>query len=139
MRTVPAGGVVPTSWPPDFRQGMMVSSKRLRVAALTPGPARHSGANTETSAYSRFRIADISGGVMPEGSLVRLAGSERGSLPDVTDTAPVDTSERAEVTLVLRRRAELPEEIVVGPIVLCRVELAEWYGADPAALDLVLP
>src|SRR5260370_7632641 len=98
MRTVPAGGVVPTSWPPDFQQGMMLSSNRLRVPALTPGPARHSGANTETSAYSRFRIAEISGGVMPEGSLVRLAGSERGSLPDVTDTAPVATSERAEVT-----------------------------------------
>src|SRR5260370_30282953 len=50
MRTVPAGGVVPTSWPPDFQQGMMLSSNRLRVPALTPGPARHSGANTETSA-----------------------------------------------------------------------------------------
>ncbi len=28
----------------------MLSSNRLRVPALTPGPARHSGANTETSA-----------------------------------------------------------------------------------------
>ena len=27
---------------------------------------------------------------MPEGSLVRLAGSERGSLPDITDTASVE-------------------------------------------------
>ena len=74
---------------------------------------------------------------MPEGSLVRLAGSERGSLPDITDTASVDTSERAEVTLVLRRRAELPKEIVVGPTVLSRDELAERYGADPADVDLV--
>ena len=74
---------------------------------------------------------------MPEGSLVRLAGSERGSLPDITDTASVDTSERAEVTLVLRRRAELPEEIVLGPTVLSRDELAERYGADPADVDLV--
>ena len=68
---------------------------------------------------------------------MRLAGSERGSLPDVTDAAPVDTSERAEVTLVLRRRAELPEEIVVGPTVLSRDELAERYGADLADVDLV--
>ena len=74
---------------------------------------------------------------MPEGSLVRLAGSERGSLADITDTASVDTSERAEVTLVLRRRAELPKEIVVGPTVLSRDELAEGYGADPADADLV--
>src|SRR5260370_28649094 len=131
MRTVPAGGVVPTSWPPDFQQGMMLSSNRLRVPALTPGPARHSGANTETSAYSRFRIADISGGVMPEGSLVRLAGSERGSLPDVTDTAPVDTSERAEVTLVLRPRAELPGEIGRGAIASTHAGPTHPYVADP--------
>ena len=76
---------------------------------------------------------------MPDesGSSVRLAGSERGSLPDVTDTAPLNTRERAEVTLVLRRRAELPEEIVAGPTVLSRDELAERYGADPADVDLV--
>ena len=76
---------------------------------------------------------------MPEksGSMVRLAGSERGSLPDVTDVAPLNTQERAEVTLVLRRRAELPEEIVVGPTVLSSDELAERYGADPADVDLV--
>jgi kumamolisin len=76
---------------------------------------------------------------MPDdsGSLVRLAGSERGSLPGVTDTAPLDTQERAEVTVVLRRRAELPEEIVTGPAVLSRDELAARYGADPADVDLV--
>ncbi|HLM88150.1 MAG TPA: S53 family peptidase [Streptosporangiaceae bacterium] len=76
---------------------------------------------------------------MPDksGSSVRLAGSERGLLPDVTDTAPLNTQERAEVTLVLRRRTELPEEIVVGPTVLSRDELAGRYGADPADVDLV--
>jgi len=76
---------------------------------------------------------------MPDksGSSVRLSGSERGSLPDVTDTAPLNTRERAEVTLVLRRRAELPEEIVVGPTVLSSDELAERYGADPDDVDLV--
>src|ERR1700733_5390367 len=76
---------------------------------------------------------------MPDesGSLVQLAGSDRASLPDVTETAPVDTSERAEITVVLRRRAELPAEIVEGPTVLSHAELGEGYGADPADVDLV--
>ena len=76
---------------------------------------------------------------MPDesGSLVPLAGSERGALPEVTDAGPLETSERAEITLVLRRRAELPEEIVTGPTVLTADELAERYGADPADVDLV--
>jgi kumamolisin len=76
---------------------------------------------------------------MPDepGSLVRLEGSERGPLPDVTDTAPLNTQERAEISLVLRRRAELPEEIVAGPTVLSSDELAERYGADPGDVDLV--
>ena len=76
---------------------------------------------------------------MPDesGSLVRLAGSERASLPDVTQTAPLNTQERAEITVVLRRRAELPAEIVAGPTVLSTAELAGGYGADPADVDLV--
>ena len=49
----------------------------------------------------------------------------------------LDTSERAELTLVLRRRADLPAEIVEGPTVLTADELAERYGADPADVDLV--
>ena len=76
---------------------------------------------------------------MPDepGSLVRLAGSERASLPEATEAAPLDTSERAEITVVLRRRAELPAEIVEGPTVLSHAELGEGYGADPADVDLV--
>jgi kumamolisin len=76
---------------------------------------------------------------MPDesGSLVQLAGSERASLPDVTETAPLNLQERAEVTVVLRRRAELPAEIVEGPTVLSHAELGEGYGADPADVDLV--
>jgi kumamolisin len=73
---------------------------------------------------------------MPE-SLVPLAGSERASLPDVTDTAPLNTAERAEITVVLRRRAELPAEIIEGPTVLSSAQLAAGYGADPADVDLV--
>ena len=76
---------------------------------------------------------------MPDesGSLVQLAGSERAPLPGATEAGPLDTSQRAEVTVVLRRRAELPEEIVVGPTVLSGDELAGRYGADPADVDLV--
>ncbi len=76
---------------------------------------------------------------MPDepGSLVRLAGSERASLPDVIQIAPLNTRERAEITVVLRRRAELPAEIVEGPTVLSTAELADGYGADPADVDLV--
>src|SRR5579871_2901226 len=76
---------------------------------------------------------------MPDesGSLVQLSGSERASLPDVTETAPLNAGERAEITIVLRRRAELPAEIVEGPTVLSHAELGERYGADPADVDLV--
>jgi kumamolisin len=76
---------------------------------------------------------------MPDesGSLVLLAGSERASLPDVIQTGPLDAQERAEITVVLRRRAELPAEIVEGPTVLSTAELADGYGADPADVDLV--
>jgi kumamolisin len=74
---------------------------------------------------------------MPDCSLVQLAGSACRPLPDVTDIGPLDTDERAEITLVLRRRAELPEEITAGPVVLTSDELAAYYGADSADVDLV--
>src|SRR5580658_803874 len=70
-------------------------------------------------------------------SLVQLPGSERASLTDVTPAGPLDASERAEITVVLRRRAELPEEIIAGPTVLSTDELAAQYGADPNDVDLV--
>src|SRR6266851_1634660 len=77
--------------------------------------------------------------IMPDESysLVQLPGSERASLPDASPAGELDTSERAELTLILRRRAQLPAEIVEGPTVLSRDELAEGYGADPADVDLV--
>jgi kumamolisin len=76
---------------------------------------------------------------MPEESepLVQLAGSERAPLPGAAPAGQLDTSERAELTLVLRRRAEIPADIVEGPTVLTGDQLAERYGADPADVDLV--
>ena len=38
---------------------------------------------------------------------------------------------------MLRRRAEIPADIVEGPTVLTGDQLAERYGADPADVDLV--
>jgi kumamolisin len=76
---------------------------------------------------------------VPEEShpLVPLPGSDRAPLPDATPAGPLDTSERAELTLVLRRRADLPADVLAGPTVLTGDELAERYGADPADVDLV--
>jgi kumamolisin len=74
---------------------------------------------------------------MPDGSLVQLAGSERAPLPEATPAGTLDTSQPAEVTVVVRRRAELPAEVIAGPTVLTSEELAERYGADPADVDLV--
>ena len=76
---------------------------------------------------------------MPDEShnLVELAGSERTRLEAATPAGQLDTSERAELTLVLRRRAEIPAEIVEGPTVLTHDQLAERYGADPADVELV--
>ncbi len=67
---------------------------------------------------------------------VQLAGSERAPLAGIAQTSPVDAAERAEVTLVLRRRAAIPAEIVEGPTVLTSDELAERYGADPGDIEL---
>ena len=76
---------------------------------------------------------------MPDGSgsLVQLAGSDRAALPGATAAGPLDTSQRAEITVVVRRRAGLPAGIVAGPTVLTRDQLAAGYGADPADVDLV--
>jgi kumamolisin len=76
---------------------------------------------------------------MPDepGSLVLLQGSERTLLPAVAAAGPLDASERAEVTVVIRRRAEIPVEIVEGPTVLTSDELAERYGAHPDDVALV--
>ncbi len=71
------------------------------------------------------------------GSLVELPGSERAPLAGATDAGPLDTSQRAEITLITRRRDTLPADIVAGPTVLTRDELAERYGTHPDDVALV--
>jgi kumamolisin len=65
-----------------------------------------------------------------------LPGSERepvrGMVPAATAVPP---DERIEATLILRRRAEVPDEALTAP--LPQPEFAARYGASPADLDLV--
>ena len=74
---------------------------------------------------------------MTEGSFVPLPGSERKTISGVQDIGPVDEGERIEVTLVTRRRAELPDELVTGPATISTEELANRYGTDPADIDRI--
>ena len=69
--------------------------------------------------------------------LVPLPGSERTAAAKGRPTGPLAGSARIEVTLVLRRRAPLPQALVEGPDTVVRSDLAERYGADPADIELV--
>jgi kumamolisin len=66
-----------------------------------------------------------------------LPGSERGSLPESQPLGAVDESQQIEVTLVTRRRAALPRDLVQGPATLTREQFAEQHGTDPADLNLI--
>lgn len=72
---------------------------------------------------------------MTEPATAALRGSERAELAHATEVGPLDESTRIEITAFLRRRAELPPELVHGPETITRDELAERYGADPADLE----
>ncbi len=69
---------------------------------------------------------------VPVNAFVPLPGSERRPLTDAQDAEPLDGSERIEVTLVTRRRADLPSEYVEGTATLSREQLTDRHGADPA-------
>jgi len=72
---------------------------------------------------------------MTSDSFVPLPGSERTALPVAADAGPVDGAQRVEITLIIRRRAALPRELVEGPATLTRDQLAEQHGIDPADLQ----
>jgi kumamolisin len=73
---------------------------------------------------------------MPD--LVPLPGSERSELAGAASApAPLDDSQVITVTVLLRRRAEVPAELVEGPQTISTSELGERYGADPADAQLV--
>jgi len=72
---------------------------------------------------------------MPENAFVPLPGSERTPLAGAEETAQqLDDSERIEVTLITRRRADLPADYVTGPATLTRDQLEAQHGTDPADL-----
>ena len=68
--------------------------------------------------------------------LVPLPGSERPDRPGFRAHGGLAPDARVDATLVLRRRAELPESAFAHP--LSRDELAERYGASPEDVQLVL-
>ena len=74
---------------------------------------------------------------MSDDSFVQLSGSQRGPLADVEPAGAIDGSERIELTIVTRRRAELPLDDAGVPVRLSRAELERSYGADPAEIELV--
>jgi kumamolisin len=60
-----------------------------------------------------------------------LPGSDRVPVPGARATGqPLPADTPIGVTLVLRRRADVPDSAAAGH--LSRSELAERYGADPA-------
>jgi kumamolisin len=74
---------------------------------------------------------------MSENSFVPLPGSERGPVAGAQPAGDLDESTRIEVTLVTRRREDLPAEVVTGPSTLSRDELEAQHGTDPADLALI--
>ena len=71
---------------------------------------------------------------MPD--LVPLEGSERSELPDARPAGLLDIYAEITVTVLLRRRAEVPEQLITGPETLTSQQLAQEYGSDPADIAL---
>jgi len=74
---------------------------------------------------------------MPNESFVTLPGSNRRPVPSAELVRAVEPTERIEVTVVLRRRAELPHDALGQPVRLSRSDLERHHGADPADIELV--
>ncbi|HVX43279.1 MAG TPA: S53 family peptidase [Mycobacteriales bacterium] len=68
---------------------------------------------------------------------VPLPGSDRSALTSVEPLGPVPPDESVELTIVLRRRAEIPADVLGGSRQLQRAELAAGYGADPQDVERV--
>lgn len=66
-----------------------------------------------------------------------LPGSDRRAAPDAQPAGPVSATDRIEVTLLLRRRADPPDDLVQGARTISREELGQRYGADPADVGRV--
>ncbi len=71
---------------------------------------------------------------MPQ--LVPLAGSERSELPGAQPAGDLNANAAITVTLILRRRAAVPEQLIIGPETLTSDQLGARYGAGPADVAL---
>jgi kumamolisin len=74
---------------------------------------------------------------MTDHLFVPLPGSERRALPQAEPAGTIDESERIEVTVVTRRRAELRRDASGAPVRLSRAELQQRHGTAPADIELV--
>jgi subtilase family serine protease len=72
---------------------------------------------------------------MPD--LVPLPGSERTQLAGVQSAGQLNESETITVTLVLRRRAQVPAALIIGPETVTHEELDAQYGAETDDITLV--
>ncbi|MDX6244567.1 MAG: kumamolisin [Frankiales bacterium] len=68
---------------------------------------------------------------------VPLPGSSRAPVAGAGRATPIEATETISVTLVLRRKAELPTSLVTGPQTISPAELAASYGAAAADVELV--
>jgi len=69
---------------------------------------------------------------------VELPGSHRPRVAGLADPQPVPPATTVEVTLVLRRRAPLPEGLVTGRATIDPAALGAAHGADPADVATVV-
>ncbi|HWE88848.1 MAG TPA: S53 family peptidase [Pseudonocardiaceae bacterium] len=74
---------------------------------------------------------------MTQAARIPLAGSHRAEIVGAEPVGRIDPGERIEFTVILRRRAALPDSLVVGPDTIPVDELARLHGADPADVELV--
>jgi kumamolisin len=69
---------------------------------------------------------------------VPLPGSERSDLPAAEPASePLDENQVITVTVLLRRKAEIPAALAEGKETVTPAEFGERYGADPADARLV--
>ena len=68
---------------------------------------------------------------------MEFTASHRNPLPGASVLGPADPDEPIEVTLYLRRRNPLPDDVRAGLVRLTRAELRERYGASEADVEAV--
>jgi len=76
-------------------------------------------------------------GVVTASSRLPVPGSTRSPVSAAASGRPVDPAEVIEVTVVLRRRAPVPAQLVQGPDTVDQSVLGAAYGADRTDVELV--